>query len=140
MLNKFTALCTTAESNRYQYISSLKVAYSEQDTRALDYMLDALLLNVRTKPSGNGLTGKALLKGYLSHFKGASKTVKGTKKVSDVLADCLEEIVQYIRDHDNLVPVGASAWNVCKVAFADQELFYAGIVCEICGVSFEEMQ
>lgn len=140
MYDKFSSLCAIAKANREHYISSLKVLYSEQDTDALDYMLNALLANKRSRPSGSGSTGQALIKGYVSHFKGASKSVKGKKKIMDVLADCLEEIVQYIQDHDCLVPVGAAAWNVCKLSFADVELFYAGMVCEICGVSFEEMK
>ena len=101
-------------------------------------MLNGLVGNLRNKPNPYAMTGRGIIKKYLENFKGSSEEYLGTT-VADYLAYDFREISKFILDHDTVVNASDKAWGVCKSAFSNVELFYAGIVGVVLGIPYDTM-
>lgn len=137
---KFKGTLESAKSSRLKFINDLKNQY-KANTGTVDYvkyMLNGLVGNLRNKPNPYAMTGRGVLKKYLENFKGSSEKYLGTT-VSDYLADDFREISKFILDHDTVVNASDKAWGVCKSAFSNVELFYAGIVGVVLGIPYDTM-
>lgn len=137
-VEKFKVSLLNSKSNRETYISNLKIKYGydaiEQDY--LEYMLKGLVKNLRNKVNNNSLTGRVIIRKYLSNFRGSNDRYGGTR-AGIYLSNIFDEIAEYIRDNNNSVSADGIAWDLCKSAFGDIELFYAGVVSVILGISFD---
>lgn len=135
---KFKGTISSAKSNRDNYINNLKNDYAVTDYTLdyVKYMINGLLGNLKNKPSPYSMTGRGIIKKYLENFKGSSNEYLGTT-IANYLADDFEEVSRFILNHDSSVSVSDKAWDVCKSAFSNVELFYAGIVGIILGISYD---
>lgn len=139
ILENLRVLSRDAKSARSEFLLSLVSRYSAPDDDAIRYVCNSILENFSRRSSPSAFTGRALVKEYLSDFKGANKAYAGTK-IANYLADCFDSVYAYLFDTDASVPVDGEAWEICKTAFSDRELFFAGIVSSILGVEFSELR
>jgi hypothetical protein len=138
-VDKFKGTLLQAKSYKAKYIENLKNQYSiNDDNTYLDYMLDGLSRNLKRKPSNCAMTGRVILRRYLDNFKGASKNYMGTT-AGNYLADIFDEVMGYMLDHNSIVTASDIAWDLCKSAFSDTQLFYAGVVGIILGLPFDTL-
>lgn len=140
MLEEFKSILDKSKSVRYNYIKSLKSDYNDSFVnKYVQYMTEGLLRNLKSKPSPVAMTGRMILGKYLSNFKGADDEYIGKTTAKDYLINIFDEVACYILDHDCTVSAEGKAWEVCRLAFGQQDLFYAGVVGIILGIPFETM-
>lgn len=137
---KFRDKLSKAETARLSFMKDIVCEYGE----SVDDIISTVCINLMenlTRTNGRRIsTGRAILKGYLTNFRGSGKKYIGRDTVADYLVKVFNEIALYIFDHNRSVTVDGAAWEICKQAFGDKELFFAGIVAEVTGVSFSEMR
>lgn len=124
-------------SSRYKFIARLKNDYSTEDADAINRLATALLQNFSRKASVYGSTGKSILTKYLKEFSDWNKNYLGTKLYKLVL-DSYSEIYGMITNGSEVSLID-HAWTLCKNAFGDREVFYAGVVSKILGIPTDKM-
>lgn len=128
-----------SKSTRGSFISKLKIDYYDSDycTCYVKDIVDAISCNFRHKPMNEAMTGRAIVKNYLSNFKGIDKNYLG-RTVGEYILDIFDEICCFIKWQDE-VNIDGDAWKVCRNAFGDPEMFYAGVIGVLLGVSHNKM-
>lgn len=139
-VDKFESKLLESKTLSDNYINSIKSKYGYSDSSIdyVKYMLDGLKRNLKRKPMPQAMTGRVIIRKYLSNFKGSNSKYAGTE-VGIYLSDIFPEISNYILDHNCVVSADGKAWDLCKSAFGDMELFYAGIVGIILGISYDNI-
>lgn len=125
--------------SRQNFRNSLKSDYELEDevNDYIKFTVKSLRDNLKHKPTNSACTGRMLLSNYMKRFKGANENYLG-KKAYEFLIDNFDEVSEFILSHDRVTCDGV-AWSLCKTAFANPEVFYAGIISEITGVSFDDL-
>lgn len=136
-VKKFQDISDTAKTKRQAFLRWMISGYSDCPDSVIGFLIRHLKEYMTRKPDSHGSTGRTLLKGYLGHFKNANKQYIGGQTHSDYCISCFDTVAEYILDHSVKVPMSDTAWEFCKAAFADKEKFFAGIVSEVTGVSFD---
>lgn len=138
-VDKFKGTLVTAKSSRQTFINDLKSQYhsDEDDDYYLRYMLDGISQYLKNKSAPQAMTGRTLLKKYLNNFAEASKNYIGHRTAGEYLVDIWSEVHDYILDHNVVITADGIAYELCKEAFANKDLFYVEIVGIITGFSFE---
>lgn len=120
-----------------EYVESLKESYPLGDGVEL---VESLVNNIKrywkSKPNAKGMTGKALLKGYISKSgEDVNQEYMGSSLL-DYLLEIREELFCYMFDGTEITAEG-EALEIAKVLFADADVFYAGVVSHFIGLSYD---
>ena len=139
VVKKVEDIVKQSKSATYAFISSLKTDYYDSDycTSYVKDIIDAINVNFRNKPVPEALTGRAIVKKYLSNYKGLDESYLG-RTVGEYLLDIFQEIGCFMKFQDE-VNADGKAWKVCRQAFGNPEKFYAGVLAVLLGVSQDEM-
>lgn len=130
-----------AKSARTAFIQNLISQYEIEDdiTDYISYAIDGIRSFLKSKPVKEASTGRGILKGYLNNFgKDMDEMYLGTT-IKAFLINNFDEVADFMID-DAKVNCHKNAWKMCKLAFGNPELFYAGILGQIVGVSFEKLE
>lgn len=130
-----------AKSSRTSFIQNLISKYEIEDeiTDYIMYTIDGVRSFLKSKPVKDASTGRVLLKGYLNNFgKDMDAEYLGTT-VKSFLIDDFDEVADFMVSGDR-VNCHKEAWAMCKKAFGNPELFYAGILGQVVGVSFDKLE
>lgn len=137
-IDKLQGILADAKVAKEKYLKSLIAEYGQTSLSYVHELVNNIVLNLNVTSTGS-VTGKRLLKGYLSNYSGSEKKYIGKQTNADYLASIFGEVALYLFDHNETVTADGSAWSLCKQAFGDIEIFYAGMVSEICGVPYDDM-
>ena len=141
LLNKLEDISENAKSSKENFIESLVSKYPypyDRDLGYLDYMVNGILNNLKHKPTPAAKTGRMLLTTYLKTFdKYADATYLGVSLV-DYMIDNFDIVSKYLLNND-IVDLYGEAWDFCKIAFSNKEIFYGVIVAQVLGVSMDTM-
>ena len=125
-------------SKNIEFITNLKLEYS-LDSTCNDYIqrtISNILKHLTKKPFPRSYTGRGLVKNYLTKYgKQANKNYLGVS-IAKYLSDDFQEVADFMR-YGGKVNCSGEAWELCKLAFATPEKFYAGIISILTGTSFD---
>lgn len=126
---------------REKFIYDLKNEYAFEDevNDNIVYMVNSLRSNLRSKPHNSASTGRMLLKKYINKFGECAYYEYLGSTTGQYLIDDFEEVADFILDSNSSVNVDGKAWDLCKKAFADRELFYAKMLGIILGVDSDKL-
>lgn len=123
----------SSKTSLRDFTNKLKLEYFVNDDSYIRDLANRLNANLKHKVSPVGNTGRSYLLRYIKDFKNADKDYLGSRKVYDVLIDHFSEIIPYMLDGEEVMLNGV-AYEVCRNAFGNAELFYAGVVSKIVGI------
>lgn len=127
---------------KHTFIESLLSKYSiESDTSEyLTYTINGILNNFTNKRSPYSLTGRALLRKYLSSNSMSEENYIGTRTAGEYLVDIFSEIYPFITDNTRIINADGKALDLCRAMFGDKEAFYAGIVGVVIGIPTDTVE
>ena len=139
--NVYKSSLGESDISRNDFIEQLKGTYNKvsEYTSYIEYTVKAIADNLRSKPSESAMTGKAIIKLYLSKYGRLAKTHYLGVTCADFLADNFAEVKDFIL-YNYDVNCSGDCWELCKLAFYNPELFYAGIVSILTNTSFDDLQ
>ena len=135
---KLKDILELTKETRKNYLEGIKERYkiTNECPEYIRYMCNNLYRYLKNKPDNYAKTGRMILQKYLSEFKGSENKYLGTK-ISTFIIDDFVEVKDFITDRA-VVNMDREAWEICKAAFHDRELFYASILAQILSQSREE--
>ena len=141
LFDKFTSCLYDTETARRNFLKQLSSNYQPvDDDRCLRYMVRGIQQYLKSKPNGaTSSTGRALLLKYLSNFKNSSEKYISDMTAGDYLITIFDEVGEFILDNESEVTADGKAWDLCKSAFANANVFYAGIVSAVLNISYEDL-
>lgn len=124
------------------FVESLKYDYSVEDevNDKVAFMISSLRVNLKSRPSDFASTGRVLLKKYLNKFGDYATAEYLGSTAGKYLIDNFYEVADLMLGNVNSINADGKAWNLCKKAFLDSELFYARMLGIILGVDTEKLE
>ena len=128
-----------AEVKKDEYITNLANQYHFQDDvdEHIKYMFMNIKKYFKNKPTNFSVTGRNLIKSYLSNFDSMQKSYIGGT-IEDYILQNISEVLDYSLGITN-VSADRSALKAIHEAFDEPELVYAGILARIIGVSAQTL-
>lgn len=142
MYQKLQDKLTKAESDRANFLKELKNQYSLSDTPSdyVRYMFGSILYNMkRNQKYTSAMTGRTLIKRYLSNYEESKKKYMGHITLSEYVVDNFLSIKDYILGDKTTLDVSDSAYSLCTYAFGDYHQVYMAILGQIVGIPFEDI-
>ena len=132
---------TRADIDLSAFISSLKSNYIYDKSKVdyyVNYMLSGIIRHLKVKSNLTSVTGRTLLKNYLSLFNASTLSYAGVTVADFIIAD-FEELLPNADADIRLAPLSGVALGVFEEAFGDLEKFYACITAKLLGISIDTM-
>lgn len=130
-------VCSEALKTRLDFIHSLKdeYPYTSSMTEYVRQLIEAVNDNLTTKPDRDAITGRALLRKYLSLFKASGSAYLDTT-VGEYLISSFDSVSNCLLN-DCTNPFTGEVEELYETAFGCPELFYAFACSYIYGKSWE---
>ena len=134
MFNKTLA---TAFNSRDKYIEGLleTCGFSKTSSEYLEFLLKQLNSYMKSKRTIKSVTGRSLLKDYISfHSEDAAERYNGVE-MSDYIISIFDDVAEYMLESTDL-PAEGKCLRAIRMLFGNPEIFYASMIGKICGLEF----